>query len=407
MTSISAILNQLEGCLKSFFKHSGTKVNKTFIIDIMEVLLLYLIMPQRINFTQMERFGDHGEQTYRNLFSRKFDWLRFNCYLAIHYFNECRGKKAIAIDPSYISKSGKHTHGVGYFWSGTAGRAKYGLEILGISLIETEAHQSMHLLAAQTPGSSELKENGESLTETYLKVIGENQLMLKGMSNVIVADAWFSKKPFVDGLLNMGFDLVSRLRNDAVLRYLFKGEQTGKRGRPKRFDGKIKVSDIDMSQAELRELPQYEETFYCLEAYSVALKRNVKLVIAVDAKNNRRLYFSTDTNMSGEEIIEIYRCRFQCEFNYRDAKQFTGLCHSQARSKEKLHFAFNASLTAVNLAKIICKKNGWRYSIAKVKLLMFSAYQIKRFICKSAFRPNKHLNAKIVKELFELVDMAA
>lgn len=86
-------------------------------MDIMEVRLLYLIMSQRINFTQMERFGNHGEQTYRNLFSRKLDWLRFNCYLAIHYFSEYRRKKAIAVDPSYISKSGKHTHGVG----GTSG----------------------------------------------------------------------------------------------------------------------------------------------------------------------------------------------------------------------------------------------------------------------------------------------
>lgn len=161
-----------------------------------------------------------------------------------------------------------------------------------------------------------------------------------------------------------------------------------------------------MSKVELLELPQYKETFYCLEAYSVALKRNIKLVVAVDAKNNSRLYFSTDINMSGEEIIEIYRCRFQCEFNYRDAKQL-GLCHCQARSEEKLKFAFNASLTAVNLAKIICKNNGWKYSIANVKLLMFSAYQMNRFICRSGFRPNKHLNAKFVKELFEQVDIAA
>ena len=106
MTSISAILNQLEGSLKKFFRLTSAKVNKTFVIDIMEVLLLYLILPQRINFTQLARFGQRGEQTYRNLYSRKFDWLSLNIYIAKEFFKNNNGSKAIAIDPSYISKSG-------------------------------------------------------------------------------------------------------------------------------------------------------------------------------------------------------------------------------------------------------------------------------------------------------------
>lgn len=39
-----------------------------------------------------------------------------------------KGKTALAFDPSYILKAGKKTPGVGYFWSGVAGRAKWGLE---------------------------------------------------------------------------------------------------------------------------------------------------------------------------------------------------------------------------------------------------------------------------------------
>ena len=29
-------------------------------------------------------------------------------------------RTAIAFDPSFIPKSGKQTHGIGYFWSGTS-----------------------------------------------------------------------------------------------------------------------------------------------------------------------------------------------------------------------------------------------------------------------------------------------
>ena len=52
--------------------------------------------------------------------------------MAKQYFKGSIGVKALAIDPSYISKSGRHTPGLGYFWSGVAEKAKWGLEILGV-----------------------------------------------------------------------------------------------------------------------------------------------------------------------------------------------------------------------------------------------------------------------------------
>ena len=43
------------------------------------------------------------------------------------------------------------------------------------------------------------------------------------------------------------------------------------------------------------------------------------------------------------------------EFIFRDAKQYTELEQCQARSEKKLNFHFNASLTAINLAKSILR----------------------------------------------------
>ncbi|MDP4291928.1 MAG: transposase [Bacteroidota bacterium] len=63
-----------------------------------------------------------------------------------------------------------------------------------------------------------------------------------------------------------------------------------------------------------------------------------------------KLHFSTDLPQEGKQIVRYYRSRFQIEFQYRDAKQHTGLTHCQAKSENKLDFHFNASLTAVNLA---------------------------------------------------------
>ena len=65
----------------------------------------------------------------------------------------------------------------------------------------------------------------------------------------------------------------------------------------------------------------------------------------------QKLYFSTNLKQEGEQIVSYYRARFQIEFIYRDAKQYTGLTTCQAQSQNKLDFHFNSALRAVNLAK--------------------------------------------------------
>ncbi len=91
------------------------------------------------------------------------------------------------------------------------------------------------------------------------------------------------------------------------------------------------------------------------------------------------------------------------EFNFRDAKQATGLNHSQARDLDKLDFHFNASLTTVNIAKIIHlqdeNKTGKPFSIADYKLLYHNAFILNRFIEAFGIKP-KALKSQInFKEL--------
>lgn len=98
-------------------------------------MILYMVLPRKINFTQMERYSDSSEQCFRQLFEREFDWMQFNLFLMRQRFGESI-RKAIAIDASYISKSGKKTPYIGKFWLGYAFAMKRGLEILGIGIID-------------------------------------------------------------------------------------------------------------------------------------------------------------------------------------------------------------------------------------------------------------------------------
>ena len=370
----------------------------------METLILYMVIPGRINFLQLGRYGKSCEQRFRQNFSRDFDWLEFNLSLSDRILTGNR--KAIAIDPSHISKSGKDTPWIGYFWSGTAGRPKRGLEILGIGLVDIDNKDCISLDAVQTPDGQTLESRGSNLVDWYLRVLDSKKEKLLRASRHVVADAYFSKSTFVEGLHEMGFALVSRFRNDAVLFYPTLQKPTGKRGRPKLYDGRIDMANLDKSRAEKIDIDNGE--LYTLVAWSKSLKQKVRLAIWYDREGKTpKLYFSTNTVMSGKDVIEYYRTRFQIEFCFRDAKGFTGLDQSQARDVAKLSFNFNASLTTVNLAKVLARKRGIPFSMASCKSMIHNAYLLERFIRVSGIRPNRRLNDKLVKELIEFAAIAA
>lgn len=346
-------LNELDQYLElinSVLLKSAVKINKWREKFMLEVLLLHLIIPGRINFLQLGRYGRFGEQRYRQQFGRRFDWLSFNANLA---GSQIGNRVAIAFDPSYISKSGKCTPYLGRFWSGCARMAKRCLEISGIGLIDMDLHTCFHLEAVQTPPAKTLEQVKYTLIDWYLHVLRTRKERLLRLTNYVVADAYFSKSTFVDGVLEMGFHVISRFRDDAYFRYLTTEQPTGKRGRPKLYDGKIEMKHLEEDRFEIINLENGQGRILSVVVHSRSLSRDILLCIwESEDKKVRKLYFSTDIQMKAIYILDFYKTRFQVEFCFRDSKQFTGLTNCQSRDIDKLHFHFNASLASVNPAKV-------------------------------------------------------
>ena len=387
------------------------KLNKTRKDFIVCVLWHILSIKGKINFLQLERYSSKSEQTFRNHFEKKFDFFSFNKHLVLQVVGS---ERIVAFDPCFIAKAGKSTYGRGKYWSGVAKSAKYGLDICGFAVVDVVNKTAMHLNAWQTPPAHELAKNGLTLLTYYASLVAENAAKFKEFSVYMVADAYFSKKPVVDSTISSNLHLISRLRDDSVLMYKYTGEPTGKRGAPKKFDGRIDVENLDMKYFSV-DLCTQEIEIYSALVYSKAFKRDIKLAIAVFFKDGkqvaRKLYFSTDLKQNGEKIVRYYRSRFQIEFLYRDAKQFTGLTTCQARSENKLDFHFNSALTAVNLAKkdwFTNKKDDAKpFSMCDYKTLYNNTLMLERFMCVFAINPDTPKNQKIVKELLDYGKIAA
>ena len=374
---------------------------------LIETFILFMSIRGRINFLQLARYGKHKEQRYRQQFEKPFDFLSFNKEFTL---SQGSGRYAIAFDPSYVSKSGKKTPGVGWYWSGCSNRAKWGLEIGGLAAIDIDNHTAFHLEAIQT-----LNADDQSLSDWYAGVISERKDTLISLSKYLVADAWFSKRSFADQVIQSDMHLISRLRDDADLRYLCNEPPTGKRGRPRKYSGKIIINDIDKDYFRFISNDE-EESVYAALVYSKALKRNIKLVhvtyLKAAGKDTRKLYFTTDADMDPKDVLQYYQSRFQIEFLYRDGKQHTGLNDSQARSENKLHFQFNASLTSINIAKAvhwlsIPKEKRGAFSMSDIKTMNHNALMLNRFFDVFGICPYSTKNQNYVKELILYGTMAA
>jgi len=326
---------------------SGTEGIKTVRRNaLIHIFTLFVALPGRINFLAMARHGRFSEKTYRNHFEEKFDFFNFNKQLAER---SCSPHRIIAGDCSYIPKAGKRTPHVAKFWSGCASKSLPGLEISSLAVIDLEANTAFHLECEQTPAT--LPEN-ESRIDFYVNQVINRAQDLKKIADYFVYDGAAAKKKFVDGIIeNTELHLVSKFPKNANMRYLYTGPRKPGSGRPRQYDGKIRWKKLETDRFDIC----YEDNeiiIYTAVANSVLLKCNVRIAyIRKKISDSYAILFSTDVNLDGFLIYKYYKARFQIEFLFRDAKQYTGLTHCQARSENKLYFHFNCSLTAVSIAK--------------------------------------------------------
>ena len=398
--SIETLVRQIIGKMPQI-----SKWQKDFMIHLFSLLMVYR---GRHNFENLSRYGRHSEITYRSWYGQEFDFMTFNRHLINSLDKE---ERVVAFDPCYLPKSGKHTAGAGYFWSGCAASAKYGLEIGGFASIGAESRTAMHLCAYQTIG----QQKHETLLEFYVHQLSEHKEQLLEVSQILVVDAYFSRKPFVEGVLANGFCMVSKLAKNAVLKYPYLGPHPKRRGRRAKYAGKVDV--LNPSEAHFTACLQDEHMMaYEGKVYVNAFDRMVKCVIVhtkrKDGSLKAEVFFSTDVSMDGAKVLEYYRLRFQIEFLYRDAKQQVGLSQCQARSKQKIHTHINACLTTVSLAKAIHylalpKQQREAFSLASIRMRYFNENYLHRIFTDFGIDPETHKNSRQYQELFEYGCIAA
>jgi len=346
-------------------------------------------------------------KTIERFFDKKIDWLSLKWKIV----ESVIGKEVILVaDESTVSKSGKVTHGLGYFYSGLQGRAIKGISFLSFSLVDVESRRAYPLFTKQLK-----KEKKSKKEKAVKKSVGRPKgsknknssvLRLKGLFRIVgwyiriikkvikiptlqyfVYDGAFGNNVGIQSVRRSGLHLISKLKKNSNLYLKFKGKQKD-RGRKRIYGELIDYENIDEKYLKTTKVEDdIEVKIYQFEALHKKITRAVNIVLIFSTnlstkKTTHTILFSTDLKQKYEKVIDYYSLRFQIEFNFRDAKQFFGLEDFMNIKKRRIHNFANLSMFMNNLSFLIHKDIGFpNYSVNDIKSF-FMAEKYTRAVLK-------------------------
>ena len=368
-----------------------------------------LVRRGRVNFRHLSRYCDYSERTIARQFREPFDWPDFH-QRVLRTALDPRSELVSAHDASFIPKSGKQTCGLGHFFNGCASRAERGLEISTLAVVDVTRRCALTLAVSQTPPGEEAAkaELEETRVDFYAQQLRAHRQRLPPSITYHCVDGYYAKKKYIDAVVSLDLHAITKLRSDADCVFLYTGPHPKRRGARRKYDGKVNFQDLSRFEDLGTRDDEPHLHLYTAVVWHKTLKRRLRLVVLLHRKDPAKPRFiilgSTDPDLNGHKLIDLYAARFQIELLFRDSKQCTGLLDCQARAAAAFDFHFNASLATLNLvrAEDLGRQQGQEphvFSMASWKQCQFNERLLDLFMENLALDPTWVKNHACYKEL--------
>ena len=246
-----------------------------------------LALRGRVTGRNLSRYCDYSERTIARQFRATFEWPEFHQRVMTAALDP-RSELISAQDASFIPKSGKQTFGLGYFFNGCASRAEPGLEISTLAVVDVTRRCAFTLAVAQTPPSKadrkKDKREDETRMDFYQQQLHDQRHRLPSTIRYHCVDGAFAKQKYRDEVVALKLHPITKLRHDANCLFLYTGPHPKRRGRRRKYDGKVNFHDLSRFEAlgPLEEKPHIH--LYTALVWHVSLKRQLRLVVLVNRK---------------------------------------------------------------------------------------------------------------------------
>lgn len=409
-------------------------LTKITLRQLRHVAFAMLCNPKQATMLGLSRWSEKGGsyRTIQRLYCSPIDWVRVHWLVIKSHLMESDGVYLLAGDEVVVSKAGKKTHGVGRFYSGLAQRVIPSVSFMALSLIDVENKTSYPLYVEQIVppekapnpdppqakrkrGRPKGRKNYEKPDPTLSSLLIVFQGMLTSLSLIlasisvkhIVLDGKFGNYPSTWVVRKAGYHIISKMRRDADLYLPYNGPKPS-RGSTPRYGKKLNYNHLQAIYL----VDTQPVGGYCIDTYQMKLYHkdypdliNVVMVVKTQLTTGKRSHvvlFSTDLDLTAQQIVDYYSLRFQIEFNFRDAKQHWGLEDFMNTSQQTVTNAVNLAFLMVNLSQAMLKP--YRVQDPEFSVLDLKAqFRARRYLSETIKMlpetPEPHLISRIWQRL--------
>ena len=393
---------------------------KTACRQLHRIVVAMLAMTGRITQLGISRWTDKGGsyRTIQRFFHTQIDWTSVQWLFFQYFLFRPDAVYVLAGDESIVSKSGKHTYGLGWFFSSILNTAIPGLAFFSIAIIDVTKRRAYPLAVKQVVRSEEEKEQtrqrkekrrpkapkrppgrpkgSKNKNKADLTLSAELQRILtlgQEVMNLIreklsvayfVLDGHFGNAFATSMVRQMGLHIISKMQHNAELYQQPTPEEKADRPRLK-YGARIDYNHLP----EKLQVSTTTEAGYCTQVYQASCLHkhfadliNVVIIVRTHLESGRVghvVLFSSDLSLDALTLIDYYSLRFQIEFTFRDAKQYFGLEDFMSVKEICIHNAVGLSFFMVNLSRHLLDALRTSYPGAGVNDLK-SFYRARHYI---------------------------
>ena len=385
-------------------------------------------MTGRVTMLGISRWADKGGsyRTVQRFFYTPFTWLTLHWQFIQSHFSDPDAIWIMAGDETIVTKSGKHTFGLGRFFSSLYSKPVPGLSFFALSLINVSKRSSHPIHAKQQmPSKKAARPAPKKTTDSTKRKPGRPkgsknksktdvelsaslifiQEMIKAVLTIIngaieikycVLDGAFGYNASIQMIKSTGLYIISKLQKNAELYLPYEGPYAG-RGPRQKYGQRVDYNNIP--EEYLKETTTEDgikTSVYQIEVWHKLIphKLNIVIIHKTNLKTGATAHvilFTDDLKLAYEKIIDYYKLRFQIEFNFREAKQYWGLEDFMNVKELPVNNAANLAFFMVNMSDAWIEQN-------KPENPDFSAEDLK-----AHFRGRKYVE-EIIKLLPEKPD---
>ncbi len=424
-------------------------VSRTNLRRLSRIIKALLAMTGWVTMLGISRWTGQGGsyRTMQRFFGEQIPWVQLYWQFFAAQLYELEREYLLGGDECVVTKSGKQTYGLDHFFSGLLSKVVPSIAIFALSLIDVEERRSYPIRVEQVirseaekaaakakkqqrkakqkakvkgkPGRPKGSKNRDKtqveLTPELQRIqemVKEQLAIFQGLLSItyLVLDGHFGNNNALQMVRQCGLHLISKLRHDAALHFVYQGTYAGK-GPHKKYGDKLNYDQLPAQYlVETQVDKQIETRIYQAHMlhHEFAQRLNVVIIHKTHLKTGacaHVILFSSDLALSYDKIIDYYRLRFQLEFNFRDAKQYWGLEDWMNVKEAPLTNALNLSLFMVNVSQVLLaefRKTNPQSSVLDLKAYCRAARYFEEMIKILPKKPEPILIEQVFGKIFSL-----